>query len=770
MTASTAATADRDAGDGPPLTDPVPPTGPGGPGADLDRRRLVAVAVTVLLAAVAGLELRRLFGLGTLLVPVAGAALAGAAGALLVRWRRLPALLGPVVSIVAGLVVVGASVDGSGAVAGFLPGPELVRTVHDAVVNGWAQILSTGIPAPPRASMVLVAPMLAWAASWLGSEIVLRTRAFGLGALPPVAALVVASVLVVPADGSRLPGALLLAVGAGVLVVVGAEPDGPRGVPGVRPVRAGATGLAVVVGGALLAPHLPWIGDAPTRDPRPAEPTPEEQVVPVNPLALLAGWAAAPDAVVATVEAERPVPLRLMVLDRFDGTAWRADTTLQEAGSTLPPLEPGDVARGTSVTQRITLEDLPGSFLPTAERPVRFDGPEAWWDARHGILYRKVGAAPADDLAYEVRSVVPDLPAQIGDRGVDVEADHLTAAPGAPPELASLSLAATPAGTAPYAKALQLEAFVRERGVFDAQAPSGTSWATLEYFLLAEADAGGRRGTSEQFATAFATLGRLQGLPTRVVVGARPGEVGDTWEVRAGDLEAWPEVRFAEVGWVAFDPTPAPSDQPPPATTTTPPPPPPPPPPVDEVDPERTTERDDDLAGPPAPGPTLRDRLGDLAVPSLLALVVLVVAAPFLVAAAKALRRAHRRRSTTPGDAVLGAWDEVADQLRGRGLVVTTATSRRAVATRSEEVVGAEVARAVDELALLANAVSFSATAPPEHLGRAAWAIVDHVRAGLRRDRPWWDAAWRAADPRTLRRPRTPVRSARPAPPRSAPT
>lgn len=725
----------------------------------LEPRRLAAVAVTVVLAVVAGLELRRLFGTGTLLLPVVGAALAGAAGGVLVRWRRLPPALGPVVSVVLGLVVVGATVDGSGAIAGFLPGPELVRAVHDAVVNGWAQILSTGIPAPPRPSMVLVAPLLAWAASWLGSETVLRTRAFGLGALPAVAALVVASVLVVPAGGSRLPGALALAAGALVLVALATEADGRRGLPGLRPARAGAMGLVVVVIGTAVAPHLPWIGDAPARDPRPADPAPREQIVPVNPLALLAGWAAEPDRPIATVEADRPVPLRLMVLDRFDGTAWRADTVLQEAGSTLPPLEPGDVASGTPVTQRITLQGLPGSFLPAADRPVGFDGPGAWWDARHGTLYRKAGAPVDEEVTYEVRSVVPEA-VPVGDLDVDVEADHLTAAPGAPADLASLSLTATPAGSAPYAKALQLESFVRERAVFDPQAPSGTSWATLEFFLLAEADDGGRRGTSEQFATAFATLARLQGLPTRVVVGARPGDVGTEWEVRAGDLEAWPEVRFDEVGWVAFDPTPAATDQAPPATTT--PPPPPPPPDIDtDIDPDRVVESDDDdLAGPPAADRGLRDRLGDLAAPALTVLALAVLAAPVLVVVAKAVRRGRRRNRGGPGEQVLGAWDEVSDLLRERGLVVTAATSRRSVATRAAEVADVEVARHVDELALLANAVSFSAAEPPEHLGRAAWAIVDAVRTGARRTRPWWDRLRGAVDPRPLRRPRVPDRPA----------
>ncbi len=57
------------------------------------------------------------------------------------------------------------------------------------------------------------------------------------------------------------------------------------------------------------------------------------------------------------------------------------------------------------------------------------------------------------------------------------------------------------------------------------RAISGSALWRIEDFLLGDADPpGGQDGTSEQFATAFAVLARFNGLPTRVVVGFRPGE------------------------------------------------------------------------------------------------------------------------------------------------------------------------------------------------------------------------------------------------------
>lgn len=726
----------------------------------LERRRLVAVAITTVAAVVAGLELRRIFDLATIGPAVALVAMAGAAGPTLARWRRLPAVVGPLVSLLLGLVAVAVTVDDVGAVGGVLPGPELVRTVIDAVVDGWAQILSTGIPAPPRPTMVLVAPLLAWAAAWLGAELVLRVRALAIGVLPAVAALVAASVLVVPAGGSRLPAAVLLAACAVALLLVASAPDAEAGVPTVRPVRAGLMAVAVLVLGALAAPHLPWIGAADTKDPRPDDPRPEQQVTPVNPLSLLAGWAAEPDELVATVRTDRPAPLRLGVLDRYDGTAWSATTVLQVAGSTLPPARVGASPAGTRTTLRITLDDLAGTFLPAPEQPVGFEGPAAWWDPGHGLLYRQGATTGDDEVRYEVTSVVPTPPEQVGDRPVDDSDPRTLDVPGAPARLGALSLQVTPAGTTPYARALLLESYLRELAVFDADAPSGSSWSTLEYFLLRETDDGGRRGTSEQFATAFAVLARLQGLPSRVVVGARPpAEVGETWEVRAGDLEAWPEVRFEGIGWVAFDPTPARTDAPPPTTTTT-----SPPTTQPELPPERTDalppatvegggEGDD---GAPEPARSLGERVAELARPVGLGVLALVLLLPVLVVLAKVARRRRRRRAPSEGAQVLGAWDEVADDLRARGLLVTTASSRRRIAGHAAPMVGDDVAGLVDDLARLANAVTFSGAAPPEGLGRRAWGLVDRIRAASAAGQPPWRRAARAADPRTLRRPRPP--------------
>jgi len=69
-----------------------------------------------------------------------------------------------------------------------------------------------------------------------------------------------------------------------------------------------------------------------------------------------------------------------------------------------------------------------------------------------------------------------------------------------------------------------------------------------------------RRGFCTYFATSAALLLRTQGIPCRVATGFLGGE----WSEEEGcslvttrDRHAWIEVRFEDLGWVTFDPTPA---------------------------------------------------------------------------------------------------------------------------------------------------------------------------------------------------------------------
>jgi hypothetical protein len=67
-----------------------------------------------------------------------------------------------------------------------------------------------------------------------------------------------------------------------------------------------------------------------------------------------------------------------------------------------------------------------------------------------------------------------------------------------------------------------------------------------------------RVGFCEHYATSFATLMRLAGIPARLVVGYLGGEYNDLGHfflVRQADTHAWCEVWLPEIGWTRVDPT-----------------------------------------------------------------------------------------------------------------------------------------------------------------------------------------------------------------------
>jgi protein-glutamine gamma-glutamyltransferase len=82
----------------------------------------------------------------------------------------------------------------------------------------------------------------------------------------------------------------------------------------------------------------------------------------------------------------------------------------------------------------------------------------------------------------------------------------------------------------------------------------------IDFFLFDR-----KQGHCEYFASAFAILARIAGIPTREVNGFLGGEWNEYQgyvAVRAGDAHAWDEVFFPGSGWVTFDPTPPDRDDP----------------------------------------------------------------------------------------------------------------------------------------------------------------------------------------------------------------
>ncbi|EEP70627.1 transglutaminase [Micromonospora sp. ATCC 39149] len=451
--------------------------------------------------------------------------------------------------------------------------------------------------------------------------------------------------------------------------------------------------------------------------------------------------------------------IRLAVLSDYDGVTWRVGATYRNAGRILPAAQPAPGATVQTVRQEITVADLSGRLLPAVATPREVGGVRVAYDPLTGTLIRPEGLTPG--LRYTVTSAAerPDnnLLATANVPAGDEVARVLRVAEGVPDPVRRLAARIAEDNGAPYARAAAIEQFLAEHYRVVADAPSGHAYPNLNFFLFGPRDGGGQRGTSEQFAAAFAVLGRLSGLPTRVVVGFSSTGNGP---VRAADAFAWPEVLFSGLGWVAFDPLPRPDDEPRPVEEDFRPAQEDPPP--SEV-PEPTLEPSGTPPAQAAPGRPVDS--GGLSTPVLVGggaggLLLLVGAA---LAALVAMRRARSRARLSTGDPgrrIAGAWREVTDALRlaGRpvgGDLAATEVAERARAALADALADARAAGAappdLGELAGLLNQLAFApGAAATEQADRAA-ALAGEYVAALRAARPWWRRLLWSVHPGPLR-------------------
>ncbi|RLP98992.1 transglutaminase domain-containing protein, partial [Micromonospora sp. CV4] len=565
----------------------------------------------------------------------------------------------------------------------------------------------------------------------------------------------------------------------------------------VRLAATAALGVALVVGlVALLGPVLAGQVDGRPVDPRRYVEPPQVQTLDENPLIRISGWALNPEQKLLDVSTVRPgavappaggapsggpdggtdgkpgtaddgtdsVRIRLAVLSDYDGVTWRVGATYRNAGRILPATTPARDSTVETVRQQITVADLSGRLLPAVATPTEVSGARVAYDPATGTLIRPEGLTPG--LRYTVTSAreKPDnnlLATANVPAGTEV-ARVLRVAEGVPDPLRRLATQLAEENGAPYARAAAIEQFLAEHYRVVADAPSGHAYPNLGFFLFGPRNAGGQRGTSEQFAAAFAVLGRLSGLPTRVVVGFESTGQGP---VRAGDAYAWPEVLFDGLGWVAFDPLPRPDNEPRPVEEDFRPTPEDPPPseaPAPTVEPTASPEP---VAAPDGPAGQ-----GGVSTPVLVAggsggLLLLVGALLLtLLAMRRSLTRARLGRGD-PGQRIAGAWREVTDALRlagrpvGSDLAATEVAghARRALAGARAGTVGDGPALdgpAVDELAALLNQVGFApGAATPDQAARAAEVATAYV-ATLRSARPWWRRLLWSVHPTPLRRAR----------------
>ncbi|TDC45850.1 hypothetical protein E1281_29335 [Actinomadura sp. KC345] len=692
--------------------------------------RYVSLAVTAGLVAVAGLAFHRVFGFGPVVpVAVVAAVVPTLLCGLLSGPRKgkdpWPLWISLVLTVVAWAGTVSVTVLRPALSEGTLP-----QTLREGVLSSWKAILTTLLPAPAEPELLVLVNVVVWLAAFASAELALRTSLRAVPCLPVLGVWAVALLLGVDGPGSNAPLAAATVVLAAVLLLVRA--DGPGSGVAWRPFALGVPAAAVLGALAFAAAPVVPVSAQPYNPREQVQAPPPQQRDGVSPLDRVGGWLLSPDQVMFTVQSRRSEIARLAVLGRFDGVTWSSTARFVPTGSRVP--EGPEPDRKHEVAQRVTIRDLPGVWVPAPDRPRQVDGLPVVADPESGALAAAEELRPGQ--TYRVRSVVPEWTAEdLAAATVATDAEARAArempwGPGAsePPvqiaEFRKFAEAATEGAASPIQKAAGLAQYLKRYARYDVTAAPGHSYRQLDYFL-----GEGRRGTPEHFATAYALLARTLGLPSRVVVGFDGGNrVGDTVQVRSGDVMVWPEIKFDGLGWIRFNPLP---------------------------DNARRSNKDDSVAAGETEqkleqaqknaasqqrgeGPGNTAEKGPQRPPAdegsplpwwvfaSIGVAVVLLAYVFAVLLAPSLRR-RRRRAGTPAARITGAWHQTLDHLADVGLSTARTLTAHEVARFGASSVGDDAHGHLGPLADLVNRSRFAASHPDPHAADRAWQHTDAV-------------------------------------------
>jgi protein-glutamine gamma-glutamyltransferase len=713
--------------------------------------RAVPTICVVLAAAVAGMLFAPVFGVPALLLPIGVpaltvllATLACSRSEALLPWR--PLLVG-----VAGLLAVAETVLWPTTAAG-VPTGRTMRALASGFTGSWQLALQSTWPARPDPEMLLFVPLLVVLTGVLGIEL-LHRMGRPLVALAPSFAVAVFSQLYAPLPPAPgVAAALGYAAVAGALLVVagGTDPDrGGQVTPGFPSLRNAVPPVVLAIAGVILAALL-----LPTTQPRYSlrqdrlAPLTETQVI--SPLDEIAYRLAHPGTAALRVRdgagADR---WPLVVFDTFDGVNWQPGGRYRRLGTELSPGPAVTVPVRPRSTQIDALDTGGGPWLPSQTWPAAVQGVDPLVEEDQGTLLVPGSGGTArytltwwqpeiDSTALEAAAIDPLAPGGFGDIGP------------VPPGVAELAERATGGLRPTFQAALVLERFLQEnyRLATGQDLPTGHAWPQLTDFLLHS-----RRGTSEQYATAYVALARIRGIPARLVVGFRTpagANPGGQYTIHNGDVLAWPEVAVQGIGWVPLDPAGAP-----PAAATS------------RAGLAAATARvrsqlpaPEELRDPPvAPQPAAASRPGNGGAMGAVAWAQLLVAVPLLLAMwllgvpAVSAGRAWRRRRRPGAGAVVGAWQEVRDRLRAHGVVVSAAMTVRDLAAVAAAVTDQSTVDGIRRLGTIVDRALWSPAAPGDRDGRQAWAVVREVRRGLGK-RGLRARMWALLSPRGLLPPR----------------
>jgi transglutaminase-like putative cysteine protease len=237
---------------------------------------------------------------------------------------------------------------------------------------------------------------------------------------------------------------------------------------------------------------------------------------------------------------------------------WRTHRSYREAdsGEDLPrssttPSNPEDI--------HVELSGMPGIWLPSPFEPGQVSAEiELRYDPDSSSVIAG-GRTSLPDITYDLVASLPEFaPPEDGSTPNPPVDPVYRRNPQVSQIVLDTVAAATEGATGAMGRLQALQDWFREKYTYDQTVDFSSSPDPTAAFLTRQ------RGFCQQFASTFAVMARLMGIPSRVAVGftfgVPSGEVDEDgrteWVVRGRQAHAWPEVYLDGAGWVPFEPTP----------------------------------------------------------------------------------------------------------------------------------------------------------------------------------------------------------------------
>jgi transglutaminase-like putative cysteine protease len=271
-----------------------------------------------------------------------------------------------------------------------------------------------------------------------------------------------------------------------------------------------------------------------------------------------------------TSTAPAPQYLKLTSLDRFTGTVWKHR---ERAMNRLPAADTIGHALGLSTAvatkkfeTTVHIDSMNSRWLPVPFPVTSVSGLSGTWAWDPADL--TIGAVDTNAAGQNYKAtslLISPTIAQLKDDTGLVPASlisDLFVPNDLPAIITQTAVQATVGATSKYEKAVALQDYFRLSDFqYSVDTPleqgyGGDGMAVIATFLEAKS------GYCVHFASAMAIMARTLGIPSRVSIGylpgaSSPGAFGSSavYNVTSDDLHAWPELYFAGVGWVPFEPT-----------------------------------------------------------------------------------------------------------------------------------------------------------------------------------------------------------------------